>query len=831
MIFDALVVGHVRDNLQRAALSIIAIALGVATALALWLASSMTLTTLNSDRSLFANHVDFQIMPLGARLPANVYADVRYVEGVASADPIIDQPIVVGVDPLLGSGGTSARLIGVDLLQPLPGVTGYEENRPGPFAAVGTFIDPAAVIRTNGAVISTQTAARLHLRRGSRFTVLAGSNIVTLRVANVLPSRAQGVDSSVVFVDFTTAQAIFHYGATVDRVDILTNERPERVRPRLVAALAGRARLGSALDNGLSLADLGDGIDATFGGLAAIALLLGGLLVFNAVGTSITHRRGDIGTLRALGVRAHQIVAAFVLEGAGYGFIGAILGIGVGVLSVDAVAGLAHAAYEPGPFDVWPFVGAFFIGLAVAVVSSIVPAFSALAIAPALAVRRGAFEGPSRGMARPLALAIASACFVSAGIALAFHPTHYAAFVLGLPLAFGIGGMLAIPALLRALGTLARRLSADAPVPVRFAAVTLGAIPKRLGVAVAALAIATYAAVAFDVASTSLQTALETWAAHGIAGDLLVQPAGIVGSSRTTFDRSVLVRVQATPGVRAVAAIRTLHTLSGATDVALRGDDDFVPVPQVESTEAPAQLSSKLAVTLHVRRGDTIDVRSPRGSLRLRIVDVRPDFSSARGEIVVARRVLRDAFNDDRIDALRVTIDKGIELATVRTAISRNLAPRRLLILPTREIRDRLTGVFAETFAFTRSLAILVVAIAALGVASVLAALVSERRFELSTLRHLGAKRGTIAEMLILEALTIALAGSVLGMMLGAALAAAVLDASDPVLLGFSLPMTIPFARVALVISASVGAAVLGTIVALPGAFAIATDEMRRSAV
>ena len=327
-----------------------------------------------------------------------------------------------------------------------------------------------------------------------------------------------------------------------------------------------------------------------------------------------------------------------------------------------------------------------------------------------------------------------------------------------------------------------------------------------------------------------MQSALDTWAANGIAGDLVVQPAGVLGASRATFDQSALVRTQATPGVHAVAGIRTLHTLSGTSDVALRGDDDFPPAPNVESTEAPAQLSSKLAVTLHVRSGDTIEVRAPRGDLRLRIVDVRPDFSSAHGEIVVARRVLRAAFNDDRIDALRVTIEPGVDLATVRTAISRNLAPRRLRILTTREMRDRMTGVFAETFAFARSLALLVVAIAALGVASALAALVAERRFELSTLRHLGATRRTIAAMLMFEALTIAIVGSALGMVLGAALAAAILGASDPVLLGFSLPMRIPFAREVLVISASVSAAILGTIFALPKAFAIATDEIRRSA-
>jgi putative ABC transport system permease protein len=830
MIFDALVVGHVRDNFWRALVSIVAIALGVATALALRLTGSLTLATLDSDRALFATHLDFQIVPYGDRVPDRVYADVRYLDGIANAAPIIDQPIAFGVDPRRGSGGTEARLLGVDLLQPLPGVTGFDEGRPGPFVPAGSFVDPAALIGTNGAIVSAKTARAFHLRRGSHIAALAGADIVDLTIANVLPSDISGIDSSVVFVDITTAQRMFHYGPAADRIDIVASVSPATAKARILGVLRDRARLVVLSDDDSTLSNITSAVDATFGALAATALILGGLLVFNAVGTSITQRRGDIGTLRALGVAPHQIVAAFILEGAGYGAIGAIFGVALGRFAVEAVANLTHATYAHGAYDVWPFVGAFFIGVAIAIVSSIVPALSAVGIAPAIAARSGAFEGARTSLVQPIALAAAASCSLAIGIALGAHPARDAVFVFGLPLCFALAGALSIPALLRVLAPILRRASADAAPPFRFATITLGAIPKRIGVALGALAIAVYATVAFDISSLSFQTALETWAEHGIAGDLVIRPAGSADSRNATFDRNVLVRTQATPGVHTADGIRTIHTTAGTTEVALRGDDAFVPAPHVETTEAPAQVSSGLAATLHVRRGDAIDVRAPHRVLRLRVVEVRPDFSSGDGAIVVTRRLLHDAFGDDRIDALRVTLDPHADLATVRTALARRLAPRRLEIVTARELRERLVEVFAGTFAFARALGTIVVAIAVFGVASALAALVFERSSELRTLRRLGASRRTIATMLFLEAFAIATIGSTLGLGLGIALAAVQLGESDAVTLGFPIPLAIPVGRIALVVVASVAAATLGAIFSLPAAFDIATDGPRRPA-
>jgi putative ABC transport system permease protein len=820
VIFDALVVGFVRSNALRALVSIVALAFGVATALALVLTSAQSVRSLDSDRELFSQHVDFQVLPFGAGVSQSLLSRVRYLDGVASAQPIVDRPIAIGVDAS-GAGGDVARLVGVDLVQPLPGVFGFEEQRPGPFAPAGSFIAPAEILGTNGAIVPSAMATRRGLRRGDSFRILSGARIAVLRVANIIPPTATGIDSSVVFVDVGTAQTLLHEPGRFDRIDIVSAPTAAALRPALVAAIGTRALVVAPAASGFSLGALTGGIESTFGALTAIGLAVGGLLVFNTVATSIAHRRTDIGTLRALGVAPLSIAATFVTEGAAYGALGGFLGAAVAEVAVQRLAAMAGSQQAVAAYDVWTVPAAVLLGVIVAVASSIAPALSAAWMPPALAIRQGSFEGPDLGRERSLPRIALGAAAFGVGIAVGSHPSRATWFVFGFPLCFAAGIVLFIGPLWKALANVVRRATAGAPPSLRFAGLTLSAIPKRIAIAQAALAVAVFAAVAFDVASSSFATALHAWASDAIAGDLLVSPFGRGG----TFDATVAARVRATPGVGAVIAVRTIQTQIGSTGVALRGED--APVPRVMMTEPPATLGAPLAAALHVRVGDSVALRSPRGDLRLRVTAVKPDFSDARGSIVVARRVLRASFGDDRIDAFRVTIARDADVTSVENAIARRLAPQRIVTVTTRELRDRFTDAFDGTFAFVRGLAILIVTIASLGVASTLSALVFERRSELVMLRTIGASPRTIVRMLGIEASIIALAGSTIGGAIGVAFAAAQLYLTDPVSIGFAIPMTIPAASIAAVLCAAVAASIVGPFVSAPAAFRIATDGRR----
>jgi putative ABC transport system permease protein len=634
--------------------------------------------------------------------------------------------------------------------------------------------------------------------------MLIGAHVVRLRIANVLPRAATGVDSNVVFVDIASAQRLLHEPGTVDRIDVVAAASPQSVRSQLAAAIGGAARVALPASGDDSLGSLTNALAATFGALASIGLAVGGLLVFNAVGTSIAYRRGDIGTLRALGVAPVSIVTTFVAEGAAYGALGGFLGAALAEFAVHIVARVAGSKQDLGAYDPWMLALAVILGIAVAALSSLAPALSAARIAPALAARQGGFEGRRASDERLAARAFLAVGAFALGIMLASNPTHDLWFALGFPLCFAAGIVLVILPFWRAVGTLIRYATKNAPPSLYLARLTLGAIPKRIAVAVAALAVAVFAAVAFDIASDSFANALHAWAKDGFAGDILVRPFGYGG----TFDAAVVARVRATPGVTGVNAVRTIHTQVGSTAVDVRGED---PSPRPSTTtEPPAELGAPLAAALHVKRGDIVVLRGARRDVRVRISAIHPDFSASRGAIVVARALLRSAFDDERIDALRVTLAATANPRSVENAIVRRLAPQRIVAVTTRELRDRFTSVFDGTFAFAGTLACAIVAIASLGLAGAFSALIFERRLELQLLRVVGASRRTIVRMLVSEALVVALVGCVLGSVFGIAFAAVQSYVTDPVALGFAIPLTLPLANVAAVVTG----ALLGTSIA-----------------
>jgi putative ABC transport system permease protein len=88
-------------------------------------------------------------------------------------------------------------------------------------------------------------------------------------------------------------------------------------------------------------------------GVAAISLLVGGIVIMNIMLVSVTERTREIGIRKAMGARRRDILTQFLVESITLSLSGGLIGIAVGV-GLSLLAG----ALTPLPAAVsWPAVG------------------------------------------------------------------------------------------------------------------------------------------------------------------------------------------------------------------------------------------------------------------------------------------------------------------------------------------------------------------------------------------------------------------------------------------------------------------------------------------
>ena len=211
-----------------------------------------------------------------------------------------------------------------------------------------------------------------------------------------------------------------------------------RYRPLLAAE---RVNLRTVLEGEESLNETLGRLGRYLGLVALIAVLLGGLGVASAVHVFIKRKIETVAVLRCLGATAGRVLAVYLVQAAALGLLGSTIGVAVG-LAVQALLPRVMAGLLPVdvPFaPSWPAVAAgLAVGLWVAAAFSLIPLLSIRHVSPLVVLRR-AYEDarPPRDLLRALAVAALAASIVL--LAFLEAPSRGA----GAGFALGIGGALA----------------------------------------------------------------------------------------------------------------------------------------------------------------------------------------------------------------------------------------------------------------------------------------------------------------------------------------------------------------------------------------------------
>ena len=129
------------------------------------------------------------------------------------------------------------------------------------------------------------------------------------------------------------------------------------------------------------------------GGIAGLALLVGGIGIMNIMLVSVTERTREIGLRKAVGAQRWHILTQFLIESATLATIGGLIGMGLGWGVGELIEWASKQSDAFGDngltfyFPLWAGVGAFLFSASVGVVFGLYPAWRAANLDPIVALR------------------------------------------------------------------------------------------------------------------------------------------------------------------------------------------------------------------------------------------------------------------------------------------------------------------------------------------------------------------------------------------------------------------------------------------------------------
>lgn len=787
LLFYRLLVRPLFHEPVRTALTILAVALGVAVVLAIDLAGNAATGSFRASMETLSGDNDLEVIAAGG-VPETAVGALAQLPYPLRISPRAEDFAI------LADTKQTLPLIGVDLIS-------EREHYAQKFTAAAKEIvappENEALLKNLNDRSSVWVGASLKRNPGDRLRLIINDREREYIVRGVYPD-ANGNESAII-MDIAAAQYVLQRFGRVTRILIHVPQPPDLYQWQKI--------IGSALPPGVELRPQGAGTSENRKMLAAfrwnlrllsyIALVVGGFLIYNTISVSVVRRRAEIGIVRALGASRFTILFAFIGEAACFGAAGAILGLPLGrsmatgaVKLMGATVDALYVSSTPGAIALtWTSVLlAFIVGLGVAGASAYSPASEAAGVSPVEAMARGRREFTARMHKwRDLFFAIIlglAAALASRAPAVGGKPIFgYLATILLVAAA-----ALAIPALVDAVTSggsvlFGKILGVEALLASRSLAASL----RRTSVLVAALSTAIAMMTAVGIMVGSFRQTVVTWMDGQLPADLYIRPAGNPATDRhPVLSVDLTEKISRIPGVSAVDRLRAYEitydglpaTLASIDLRAQRSSHQSAffsgrPMSQIFSdlkNQNAVIVSEPFTSKHHVKAGDSITLSLGQARAPFRIIDVYYDYSSERGNILMDRETLFQYLPDPAPSNLAVFVAPGVDPETVRQEILRAASDYRILIFSDREIRGEAIRIFDRTFAITYALEAVAVLVAVMGIAGALLALVIDRRRELGLLRFLGASTAQIRKLILVEAGLLGILANVAGFALGSLL-------------------------------------------------------------
>ncbi|MFZ5808861.1 MAG: FtsX-like permease family protein [Chloroflexota bacterium] len=785
----------------RALLTMLGVLLGVSVVLAIQVTNQTTIDSLRKVFDRASGSASLVVIPSAEKeelLKEDLLPTVQSVKGVQIAAPVLrtrtlpadeaqNWQIALSINGV--ASGNFFLLYGIDpLLDPQVRVYELTEGRM-PQAGRYEIVLPA------------KYAEDKNLRLGNFLSLLTPAGTSRLKICGLLADEGVALinDGVVGFTPIKVVQDQYGLQGKFDEIALKVppsiSDKPaqlESLKKTLQQRLGARGDVvypearGEVVGQMLATYQLG----LSF--FSVIAIFVGAYLVYNTFSMTVAERIRETGMLRAIGMSRRQILLSVLIEALILSLLGSLLGIPIGLILARGLIIMTGNVITPThgflSINIQILSQALAVGIGVAVVAALQPAWRAANISPLDALRVRARPDQK---ARPI-LWISGFVLIFLGYILIYGftwPENWIFTVGSLAVLFIFSGAtltipLVIPFLESFTRTIAARLYQNEGA---IGSANIRRSISRTALTVASLMVALTMIISITSVSNSFKKDMSAWIDSALGGDLYVRSAVPMRESFSSQLKSV-------PGVAAVTPTRVLSVRAAPESLPanVQENEFYFNAIEPETYRKIADLqftsnqgnseenwarfrkgnavfiSNVMADRYQLQQGDSLILLTHRGKHAFYIAGVVLDFTGQRGVIYGTYQDLHTFFAEQGADRFTLKVQDGYSVQQVADEIEKRYQKRRHISLQTtQDFKQGILDLVERSFNLFDVLGFIGVIIGGLGVINTLTMNVIERQREIGGLRSMGMTRKQVVRMILAEAMAHGVMGGIYGLLFG----------------------------------------------------------------
>lgn len=697
-----------------------------------------------------------------------------------------------------------------------------------------TWVEGHAAENSSQVAVEQGAAKTLGLSVGDTQKMLLGAEMVELEVVGIFAFSTAPAAVSYFAVDPQTAEELF--GGTgmasalwvnVDHGDGVADVTA--VRDAIAAEIGADYTVMTAAEY---QADLQAQMDAILGFITtfllvftAVALFVGTFIIYNTFQMSVRARQYEFALLRALGTKPGQVFRIVAIQAIVIGIVGSLVGlvggIGLNQLTEVVFSAMGMPLDEQVPLTWQMVVIALIVGTAVTLVSALIPARAAAHTAPVEAMRTAtAVSSEKRLTLRPLFGVLLLALGVLGGFCGASRYLSWSGWALGIGAVLVLLSILVLsPALVRPVATvMCGILRVLARTSSRLALRNIRRNPRRMSVTSGALIVCIALVTTGATLARSVQTSMQGIIEDSLLADLTVTtiasaeiPSEVM-SGLVDLDSVTEIYSQLSYGAVTYVDEEGATTPLSAAAVDPTYLDTYLSLPLLEGSSNPLTVGqvavlSDFADEYELEVGDAITLAVPAAAEDGE--DAGDDATDSTGDgdagdgaaatdssdstetrtyvigAIISSGLLSGSIilpydQADIISAvaqpvvLFLDVDDTADIAAVKADIQDVVREFGYIFVGEAEdYASSTASIVNQVLIGLYALLGLSLVVAAIGIVNTLVLSVSERTREFGLLRAVGLQRTSVAAMIVVESVVTTVFGSLLGILTGTGLAAA----------------------------------------------------------